>query len=96
VRSARYQSIRENFGLEVDLVDRGHVILEMHHVIEHQPHSLAHKMVANDPLLCRYVAQMNILNMVPHTTVCETRLKARVRSMYGSCSFPMQMIHWVL
>jgi hypothetical protein len=27
--------------------------------------------------------------------MCETRLKARVRSMYGSRSFPIQMIHWV-
>jgi hypothetical protein len=26
--------IRENFGLEVDLVDRGHVILEMHYIIK--------------------------------------------------------------
>ena len=60
------KSIRENFGSEVDLVDRGHVILEMHHVIENQPRSLAYRMVANDPLLCRHVAQMNILNMVPH------------------------------
>jgi hypothetical protein len=47
-------------------MDRRYMILEMHHVIEHQPLSLAHRMVANDPLLCRYVAQMNILNMVPH------------------------------
>jgi hypothetical protein len=43
--------IRENFGSEVDLVDPGHVILEMHHVIEHHPLSLAHRVVANDPLL---------------------------------------------
>jgi hypothetical protein len=60
------KSVRENFGSEVDLVDRGHVILEMHHVIKRQPFSLAYRMVANDPLLCRYVAQMNTLNMVPH------------------------------
>jgi hypothetical protein len=60
------KSIRENFGSEFDLVDRGHVILEMHHVIEHQPLSLVYRMVANDPLLCRYVAQLYIPNMVPH------------------------------
>jgi hypothetical protein len=29
------KSVKENFRSEVDLVDRGHVILEMHHVIEH-------------------------------------------------------------
>ena len=60
------KSVRENFGSEVDLVDRGHVILEMHHVIEYQPFSLVYRMVANDPLLCCYIAQMNTLNMVPH------------------------------
>lgn len=45
------KSIRENFRAEIDLVDPGHVILEMHHVIEHYPLSLAHRVVANDPLL---------------------------------------------
>ena len=47
-------------------MDRGHVILEMYHVIEHQPFSLVYRMVANDPLLYQYVAQMNTLNMVPY------------------------------
>jgi hypothetical protein len=28
-------SIGENFRSEVDLVDRGHVILKMYHAIEH-------------------------------------------------------------
>jgi hypothetical protein len=27
--------VRENFGSEVDLVDRSHVILEIHHVIKY-------------------------------------------------------------
>jgi hypothetical protein len=60
------KSVRENFGSEVDLVDCGHMILEMYHIIENQPCSLAYRMVANDPLFCQYVAQMNILNMVPY------------------------------
>jgi hypothetical protein len=34
VHSARYQSIRENLGSEVDFVDSRHVILEVHHVVE--------------------------------------------------------------
>lgn len=47
-------------------MDRGYVILEMHHIIENQTLGLVYRMVANYPLLCRYVAQMNILNIVPH------------------------------
>ena len=47
-------------------MDRGHVILKMHNVIENQSLSLAHRVVAHYPLLCRYLAQMNILNMAPH------------------------------
>ena len=34
VRSARYESIRENSGSEVDLVDCRHVILEVHHAVK--------------------------------------------------------------
>jgi hypothetical protein len=29
------KSVRENFGSKVDLIDRGHMILEMYHVIEY-------------------------------------------------------------
>jgi hypothetical protein len=47
-------------------VDRSHVILEMHHVVENQPLSLAGRVVADDPLLCWHLAQVNILDMVPH------------------------------
>jgi len=34
VRSARYESIRENSESEVDFVDSHHVILEVHNVVE--------------------------------------------------------------
>jgi hypothetical protein len=47
-------------------VDRGHMILKMYNVIENQSLSLAHRVVAHYLLLCRYLAQTNILNMVPH------------------------------
>jgi len=66
VRSARYESIRENSGSEVDLVDSRHVILEVHNVVENQSLSLADRVVTDDPLLCWHLAQVNILDMVPH------------------------------
>jgi len=60
------KSIRENSGSEVDLVDSRHVILEVHNVIKNQPLSLAYRVVTDDPLLCWHLAQVNILDMVPH------------------------------
>ena len=44
------KSIRENSGSEVDLVDRGHVILEVHHVVKNQSLSFADRVVADNPL----------------------------------------------
>lgn len=43
-----------------------HVIFKMHQVVENQPlpFSLAHRMTANHPLTCWYLAQMNFFNMV--------------------------------
>jgi hypothetical protein len=49
------KSIRENSRSEVDLVDSGHVILEVHHVVENQSLSLADRVVADNPLLCWYL-----------------------------------------
>jgi hypothetical protein len=51
VRSARYESIRENSGSEVDLVDSRHVILKVYNVIKNQPLSLTDRVVIDDPLL---------------------------------------------
>lgn len=59
------KSIRENSRLEVNLVVCRHVILEMHHIVENRPLSLADRVVADDPLLYRYPTQVN-LDMVPH------------------------------
>lgn len=50
------KSIRENSRSEVDLVDPGYVILEMHHVVESQSLSLADRVVADDPCICKYIA----------------------------------------
>jgi hypothetical protein len=47
-------------------MDRGHVILEVHHVVENQALRFADRVVADDPLLCWHLAQVNILDMVPH------------------------------
>jgi hypothetical protein len=66
VRSARYESIRENSGSEVDLVDSRHVILEVHNVVENQSLSLVDRVVTDDPLLCWHLTQVNVLDMVPH------------------------------
>ena len=60
------KSIRENSGSEVDLVDSRHVILEVHYVVENQPLSLADRVVTDERLLCWHLAQVNILDMVPH------------------------------
>ncbi len=49
------KSIRENFRSEVDLVDRGHVILEIYHIIKNHTLNLVYRIVANGPLLSRYV-----------------------------------------
>jgi hypothetical protein len=48
--------IRENSRLEVNLVDRGHVILKLHNVVENQSLSLIDRVVAGDPLLCWHPA----------------------------------------
>jgi hypothetical protein len=66
VRRKCKKIVSKNSGLEVDLVDSRHVILEVHHVIESQSLSLADRVVADDPLLCRHPAQVNILDVVPH------------------------------
>jgi hypothetical protein len=66
VRSARYESIRENSRSEVNLVDPGHIILEMHYVVENQALRFADRVVADNPLLCWLLAQVNILDMVPY------------------------------
>jgi hypothetical protein len=47
-------------------MDSRHVILEVHNVVENQPLSLADRVVANDPLLCWHLAQVNMLDIVPH------------------------------
>jgi hypothetical protein len=47
-------------------VDPGHVIIEMHHVVKNQALCVADRVVADGPLLCWHLAQVNILNMVPH------------------------------
>jgi hypothetical protein len=52
VRSARYESIRENLGSEVDLVDSCHVILEPYNVVENQPLSLVDRVVTDKRLVC--------------------------------------------
>ena len=43
-----------------------HMILKVRHVIKNQPLSLAYRMVANDPQVCWYLAQVKIFNMVYH------------------------------
>jgi hypothetical protein len=48
-------SIKEASRSELDLIDRGYVVLEMHHNIENQTLSLANRMVANDGLFSRYL-----------------------------------------
>ena len=48
--------VRENSGSEVDLVNRSHVILEPHNVVENQPLSLADRVVADDLLLCWHLS----------------------------------------
>ena len=60
-------------------MDRRHVILEMHNVVENQPLSLADRVVADDPLLCWHLAQVNILDMVPHV---RNAVKS-ARSLFG-------------
>ena len=57
--------IRENLGSEVDLVDSRHVILEVLNMVENQPLSLTDRVVADGPLLCWHLAQVNILDIVP-------------------------------
>jgi hypothetical protein len=52
VRSARYESIRENSGSEIDLVDSRHVILKVYYVVENQPLSLVDRVVTDKRLLC--------------------------------------------
>ena len=47
-------------------MDSRHVILEVHHVVENQSLSLADRVMADDPLLCWYLAQVNILDVVLH------------------------------
>lgn len=42
------------------------MIFEVHNVVENQSLSLADRVVADDPLLCWHLAQVNILDMVPH------------------------------
>lgn len=43
------------------------MVFDIHHVVETQIRSLTYRMVADDELLSRRLAQqMNILNMVPH------------------------------
>jgi len=60
-------SIKEILRSKLDLMDPGHMVLEMHHVFENQTCSLIYRMVTNDGLFSRYLAQqMNILNMVSH------------------------------
>jgi hypothetical protein len=86
------KSIRENSGSEVDLVDYRHVILEVRHVVENQPLRLTERVVADDPLLCWHLAQVNILTW---SHMCETWLKACVRSLYSSRSFPMQIFLYI-
>jgi hypothetical protein len=50
------KSIRENSRSEVDLVDPGYVILEMHYMVENQSLSLTDRVVADDPRICGYIA----------------------------------------
>jgi hypothetical protein len=52
VRSARYESIRENLGSEIDLVNSRHVILEPHYVGENLPPSFTDRVVADKRPLC--------------------------------------------
>ena len=47
-------------------MDSRHVILEKHNVVENQPLSLADRVVTDDLLRCWHLAQVNILDMVPH------------------------------
>jgi hypothetical protein len=47
VRSARYESIRENLGSEVDLVNTRHVILKPHYIVDNPPPSFADRVVAD-------------------------------------------------
>jgi hypothetical protein len=56
VHSARYELIRENLGLEVNLVDSRHVILKPYNVVENQPLSLVDRVVADNPLLYWHLA----------------------------------------
>jgi hypothetical protein len=47
VRSAHYESIRENLGSEVDLVNSRHVILKLHYIVKNPPPSFIDRVVAD-------------------------------------------------
>jgi hypothetical protein len=51
VRSARYESTRENSRSEVNLVDSHYIILKVHYIVESQPLSLINRVVINKKLL---------------------------------------------
>ena len=57
---------RKKISSKADPMDCCHMILKMHHSIEDYPFSLAHRMVANYPLICWLLAQMKVFNMVHH------------------------------
>jgi hypothetical protein len=47
-------------------MDPSHVVLEMHHVIENHPLRLTYRVAAYYLLICCFIFQMNILNVVHH------------------------------
>jgi len=51
-------------GSKVDLVDYGHVTLEVHYVVENKPMTLTDRVGTDNPLLCWHLAQVSILDMV--------------------------------
>jgi hypothetical protein len=57
------KSIRENPRSEVDLVDSGHVILEVHDMVKNHPLSFAYRVVADNLLLSWLLAQVNVLDI---------------------------------